>query len=69
MKTVKLFLRPSKGNYWWIKLWKMNGKPYREDGPAVYYPDGSLLWCLNGKRYKTNFNGIIDDEEAYDNQP
>ncbi len=69
MKTVKLSLRTGQGNYCWTKLWEMNNDIHREDGAAVYYRDGALLWYLNGKRYKTNFNGIIDEEETHDYQP
>ena len=29
------------------KLWFLNGKRHREDGPAVEYPDGQKQWWLN----------------------
>jgi hypothetical protein len=29
-----------------------NGLLHREDGPAVEYPSGSVLWCQNGLRHR-----------------
>jgi hypothetical protein len=31
-----------------VKWWFLNGKPHREDGPAVEFPDGEKQWFLNG---------------------
>jgi len=33
------------------KVWRINGKWHREDGPANERADGSKEWWLNGKRY------------------
>jgi hypothetical protein len=33
------------------KLWHLNDKLHREDGPAVEYADGDKCWHLNGKEY------------------
>ena len=33
------------------KVWYLNGKQHREDGPAVEWADGYKAWYLNGKRY------------------
>ena len=33
------------------KLWFLNGKLHREDGPAYEYADGDKYWYLNGKEY------------------
>jgi hypothetical protein len=30
-------------------IYKLNGKLHKEDGPAVYYPDGSKKYYLNDK--------------------
>ena len=30
------------------KEWYLNGKPHREDGPAVEWVDGHKEWWLNG---------------------
>ena len=30
------------------KVWTLNGKIHREDGPAIERSDGSKEWCLNG---------------------
>ena len=30
------------------RIWYLNGKRHREDGPAVEHPDGSKEWFLNG---------------------
>lgn len=32
------------------KIWHLNGKIHREDGPAVECTDGTKRWYLNGKR-------------------
>ena len=32
------------------KYWYLNGKPHREDGPAIEWANGSKEWWLNGKR-------------------
>ena len=34
------------------KLWLLNGKRHRIDGPAVEWSDGSKYWYLNGKRHR-----------------
>jgi hypothetical protein len=33
------------------KVWYLNGKLHREDGPAVEYIDGSKSWYLMGIRH------------------
>ena len=32
------------------KMWWLNGKLHREDGPAAEYADGTKMWWLNGKQ-------------------
>jgi hypothetical protein len=39
-------------NEYGTKRWFLNGKPHREDGPAIEYPDGSKFWYLNGKYHR-----------------
>ena len=34
------------------KVWKLNGKYHRGDGPACEYADGTKFWCLKGKRHR-----------------
>ena len=34
------------------KLWYLNGKCHREDGPAVERANGDKLWFLNDKLHK-----------------
>jgi len=34
------------------KVYRLNGKRHREDGPAVIYPSGIKLYYLNGIKYK-----------------
>ena len=34
------------------KIWMLNGKRHREDGPAVKYPDGNKAWYLHGKYHR-----------------
>ena len=31
------------------KVWYLNGKRHREDGPAVEYANGDKYWYLNGE--------------------
>lgn len=31
------------------KFWCFNGKPHREDGPAIEYQNSSRCWCLDGE--------------------
>jgi hypothetical protein len=33
-----------------VKIWHLNGKRHREDGPAIEYVDGKKVWYLNDKR-------------------
>ena len=35
-----------------VKVWYLNGKLHREDGPAIEYWDGSKYWFLNGERHR-----------------
>ena len=34
------------------KLWFLNGKLHREDGPAVEWADGTKKWYLNGEYHR-----------------
>ena len=34
------------------KLWFLNGKRHREDGPAAEWASGDKYWFLNGKRHR-----------------
>ena len=34
-----------------FKIWCLNGKLHREDGPAVEWADGSKYWWLNDTQY------------------
>ena len=34
------------------KIWMLNGKRHREDGPAVEYADGYKVWYLNDKLHR-----------------
>lgn len=34
------------------KMWYLNGRLHREDGPAIEWADGSNEWWLNGKRHR-----------------
>ena len=36
------------------KLWYLNGKRHREDGPAVEYFEGDKEWWLNNKLHRTD---------------
>ena len=34
------------------RMWFLNGKRHREDGPAVEHPDGYKEWRFNGKVHR-----------------
>ena len=34
------------------KIWHLNGKLHREDGPAAEWEDGTKSWCLNDKLHR-----------------
>ena len=36
------------------KLWYLNGKLHRPDGPAVEYVTGDKYWYLNGKQHRVD---------------
>ena len=56
--TVKVYNNGS-------KIWHLNGKLHREDGPAVEYDNGDKIWFLNCKLHREDgpaiekSNGII----------
>ena len=43
-------------SYGGTKLWWLNGKLHREDGPAVEFADGSKLWYIYGERIHVETN-------------
>jgi hypothetical protein len=45
--TVKVY---SNGN----RVWYLNSKLHREDGPAIEEADGSKYWYLNGKIHRAD---------------
>ena len=36
------------------KVWWLNGKLHRTDGPAVEYSNGTKQWYLNGELHRTD---------------
>ena len=42
------------------KLWYVNGRHHREDGPAIEQPDGTKQWWINGKRHREDGPAIED---------
>ena len=46
---LKGYVINESGNY---RVWRLNGKRHREDGPAAEYADGGREWYLNGKRHR-----------------
>lgn len=36
------------------KIWKLDGLPHREDGPAVEQSDGSKYWFVHGLYHRTD---------------
>ena len=49
MSLVKLYVDDD-GNRFWSK--SKDGKPYREDGPAIEYRDGAKAWYRDGKLHR-----------------
>ena len=41
------------------KVWLLNRRLHREDGPAYEHPDGSKSWYLNGKRHREDGPAIV----------
>ena len=46
------------------KIWYLNEKLHREDGPAIEYSDGGKSWYINGKRHRED-GPAIDDIDGY----
>jgi len=34
------------------KVWRLNGKYHREDGPAIEFSSGDKSWYLDGERHR-----------------
>jgi len=50
------------------KIWKLNGKYHREDGPAAEYADGDKAWYLHGMRHRKDgpaYEGANGDKSWY----
>ena len=48
------------------KLWYLNGKLHREDGPAIEHVDGRKSWYLNGVQYtEKEFNAKMNPVKWY----
>ena len=46
------------------KVWHLNGKRHREDGPAIEWADGTKQWWLNGKRHREE-GPAVEYEDGY----
>jgi len=46
------------------KLWYLNGKFHREDGPALESPEGYKEWYLNGKQHRVGGPAVEDPDGA-----
>ena len=42
------------------KIWKLNGKLHRTDGPAIEYAYGRKAWCINGERHRADGPAIVN---------
>jgi len=50
------------------KIWYLNGKKHRENGPTCEYADGHKEWWVNGKRHREDGPAIeytSGDKEWY----
>jgi len=56
MKRKKNGIRISKKD---VKKYYKNGKQHREDGPAVIYPDGTVIWKIESKRHREDGPAVI----------
>ena len=41
------------------KVWYLNGKRHRTDGPAIEWADGGKMWFLNGKRLSEDERKVL----------
>ena len=41
------------------KIWYLNGKYHREDGPAILWNNGNKHWYLNGKLHRKDGPAIV----------
>ena len=41
------------------RIYTINGKLHRTDGPAIEYPDGSNYWYQNDRRHRTDGPAVI----------
>ena len=39
--------------------WELSGKPHRDDGPAIIWPDGYKWWYQHGKRHRIDGSAYI----------
>jgi hypothetical protein len=59
-KLIKWLYKPTlKIDLLGNKLWRLNGKCHREDGPAIEWHDGSKEWWVNGIRHRVDGPAII----------
>jgi hypothetical protein len=40
-------------------MWYKHGKLHRENGPAIVWPDGSMMWYQNNLWHNTNGPAMI----------
>ena len=43
-------------------IWRLNGNPHREDGPAVIHSDGTQEWWLNGHLHREDGPAVIHSD-------
>ena len=49
-------------------VWIKNGKPHREDGPAIEYASGKKEWWVNGVEYtEEEFNQWLEKKLLNEN--
>ena len=46
------------------KVWYLNGRCHREDGPAIEYANGSKRWYLNGRCHR-EYGPAIERSNGY----
>jgi len=40
------------------KIWRLNGKHHREDGPAIEGKNGDKAWCLHGELHREDGSAV-----------
>jgi hypothetical protein len=48
-----------------VKIFRLDGKLHREDGPAIEWKDGRIEWFLFGKLHRVDGPAVISSDGEY----